>query len=240
MIPPTDRLPDGVGVALVTIFGLGDKLELGATTERAIACVEAGMTAVLVGDTTGEPWRLSVDDRIELAASVNASIVDVSLIVGAGNPDADSALAMSKAVGTAGVADALLVLCPNSSLPLPFYSAVREALPSTPLFAYHIPELACPGIGTDDVDLLPVDAMKDFSGNADRLAALTPRKVPIYVGSANLLLTAGAVGARGALVALANKEPERCAAAWSGDAGAQRYLSALHVATMTNFPSALK
>lgn len=240
MTTSCEALYDGVGVALVTIFGHGDRVEFDATTERAIACVEAGMTAVLVGGTTGEPWRLTVDDRIELAASIKPPIGDVPVIVGSSSPDANSALAMSKAIGAAGVADALLVLCPVDVQPMPFYTAVRETLPQMSVFAYHLPQLSRPGIGTDEVKLLPVDAVKDSSGDADRLAELTPETMPVYVGSANLLLTAGLVGARGALVALANKEPHRCAAAWAGDAEAQRYLSALHVAAMKDFPSSLK
>jgi 4-hydroxy-tetrahydrodipicolinate synthase len=240
MSVPIDCLPNGVGGAVVTIFGRRDRVEIRATTERAIACVEAGMTAALLGGTTGEPRRLTVDDRIELAASVKAAIGEVPVIVGTGSPGADTALAMSKAVGAAAVADALLVLCPNGAQPVPFYTAVRKAIPPTALFAYHLPLLSRPGIGTDGVGLLPDDAVKDSSGNADRLAELTAETAPVYVGSANLLLTAGAVGAKGALVALANKQPRRWAAVWAGDTEAQRYLSALHVAAMKDFPSSLK
>ena len=55
-----------------------------------------------------------------------------------------------------------------------------------------------------------------------------------------LLSLAGPLGCAGAILALANVEPEGCAAAFTGDAGAQRSLAAAHLAARERFPRGLK
>ena len=67
---------------------------------------------------------------------------------------------------------------------------------------------------------------------SDRPAWLNP-------GSA-LLSLAGPIGAHGAILALANLEPEACAAAFGGDAAAQRSLASAHLAAGQDFPRGLK
>jgi hypothetical protein len=51
---------------------------------------------------------------------------------------------------------------------------------------------------------------------------------------------AGPMGAAGAILALANIEPEACAAAFAGDAAAQRGLAGPHLAVKRGGPAALK
>ena len=63
---------------------------------------------------------------------------------------------------------------------------------------------------------------------------------PLYVGSSALLALAGPLGCSGAILALANAEPELCIAAFSGDAGAQRALAPAHLAANERFPAGLK
>jgi hypothetical protein len=51
---------------------------------------------------------------------------------------------------------------------------------------------------------------------------------------------AGAVGATGAILALANVDPRLCARAFAGDGGAQRALLASHLVATRDFPTGLK
>jgi 4-hydroxy-tetrahydrodipicolinate synthase len=51
-----------------------------------------------------------------------------------------------------------------------------------------------------------------------------------YVGSSAVLALAGPLGATGAILALANLQPELCAQAFAGDAAAQRELAGAHLA----------
>ncbi|HEX8065155.1 MAG TPA: dihydrodipicolinate synthase family protein [Thermoleophilaceae bacterium] len=230
----------GVGVALVTLFDDDGRPLAGATAEHAAAVVERGVRAVVVAGTTGESWKLTGDDRVELCRAVRDA-VDVPVVVGTGNPDQTAAVRMTAAARDAG-ADAVLVLSrPGDEDPRPYYEAVRRAACDTPLLAYHFPAVSPPGIAVELLAELPVDGLKDSSGDADRLAAeLDAFDGALYVGSSAYLALAGPVGATGAILGLANTDPELCARAFEGDAGAQRELLPLHVEMGRDFPAGLK
>jgi dihydrodipicolinate synthase/N-acetylneuraminate lyase len=88
---------------------------------------------------------------------------------------------------------------------------------------------------------LPVAGVKDSSGSADRLLdELAHYRGATYVGSSALLALAGPMGAAGAILALANAEPERCCRAFAGDPAAQRELAARHLQVRRGGPAALK
>ena len=65
-------------------------------------------------------------------------------------------------------------------------------------------------------------------------------RFPVYTGSANLLSFAGGAGAAGAIVAMANAEPEMCVKAFAGDLSAQAELASMHLASIKGFPEGLK
>ena len=126
-------------------------------------------------------------------------------------------------------ADAVLVLSPPGVADSrPYYEAVVAASP-VPVLAYHYPGMSPPGISLDVLAELPVVAVKDSSGDADRLRAQLDRgTVPVYPGSSALLAAAGQAGCPGAILALANAEPELCRRAFAGDEDAQRKLMPSH------------
>ena len=83
--------------------------------------------------------------------------------------------------------------------------------------------------------------LKDSSGDPARLLnELEVLGGDLYTGSAALLTLAGAVGAAGALLALANAQPELCAAAFAGDGAAQLRLAAGERAAAEAFPAGIK
>jgi len=227
-------------VALVTMFDGRGRPDVGATAERAQACVARGIGFVLVAGTTGEAWRLDVDDRIALASAVKRAIGASPVLVGTGDPVAARALSTTRALTDADVADGLLVLSPGDRDPLDFYRAVRDEAPDATLLAYHVPTVSPPGVPTSLVPSLPVDGIKDSSGSADRLAELLTNRAEVYVGSANLLTLAGHCDARGAIVAMANLSPELCTSAWNGDIEAQVELMRMHTSSMAEFPQRFK
>lgn len=227
MPEPQSSLPIGVGVALVTFFD--DSIpDVAATVARARACAERGITSVLVAGTTGEAWRLTPGHRIALAAAVSEALPEIPVVVGTGDPSAARALATTTEVARAAIADALLVLSPGDLASPDFYAAVRREARDVPVLAYHNPAVSAPGIDASTVPDLAVEGIKDSSGSTNRLAELVERDVTVYVGSPTMLALAGACGARGALLALANLAPSLCIAAWHGDMTAQRRLWALH------------
>ena len=233
-------LPAGVGVALVTMFTPDGAVDVEATVRRARACVALGITSVLVAGTTGEAFRLSVADRVALAAAVREALPHIPVIVGTGNPEAARGIELTAAVAAAGVGDAFLVLVPGDAEPAGFYRQVRQAAGSTSVLAYHYPAVSPPGVEASVVPDLDVDGIKDSSGSTNRLAELVEAGVRVYVGSPTQLAVAGACGAAGALLALANVAPSLCLAAWGGDMAAQRRLFGIHVRASADFPGYLK
>jgi 4-hydroxy-tetrahydrodipicolinate synthase len=233
-------LPKGVGVALATIFHPDGSVDIQSTIQCAQRCIDAGCTSVLIGGTTGEPWRMTARDRIELAGAIKSVNSETFIFVGTGDVDAVRGLAITAEVARARVADALLVL---SSAELPVsehYARIVEAADECPVLGYHFPLMSPPGITTDEMATLPIAGLKDSSGSADRLATLLTDGHLVYVGSSNLLLLAGQCGGHGALVSLANIEPRLCLEAWAGDPQAQKQLFSCHLESLRNFPAALK
>ena len=118
---------------------------------------------------------------------------------------------------------------------------MATAAGALPVLGYHFPAVSAPGIAVDALAALPVAGLKDSTGDPDRLLEeLEVFDRPIYVGSSALLALAGPLGCAGAILALANVEPERCAAAFAGDAAAQRALAPAHLAARRAFPRGLK
>jgi dihydrodipicolinate synthase/N-acetylneuraminate lyase len=238
---PALPLPSGVGVALVTLFDADGVVDVKATAERARRCVELGVSSVLVAGTTGEAARLSVQDRVELAATVKDAAPEVPVIVGTGHADADAAFEATARIANHGDADAFLVYCPEDATPASFFRGLRAEAQGRDVLAYHNPALAAAReLGTEELSSLEIDGAKDSSASTNRLADLVELGVRVYVGSATQLIVAGSCGACGALLALANVAPTDCIAAWNGDAGAQRRLFGLHRSAARDFPSYLK
>lgn len=232
----------GVGVALVTLFDNRDELDAPATADLAARLVDLGMRAVVVAGTTGEAAALDADERVALLGAV-ARAVDssVPVIVGTGAPSARQAAALTRDAVDHG-ADALLTLsAPGTTDPRPYYEAVAKAATGTPVLAYHFPKVSAPGIAVGQLGDLPVVGVKDSSGDAERLLyELHDYDGAIYTGSSALLSFAGPLGCAGAILSLANVEPERCARAFAGDAAAQAELVEAHLAAHERFPRRLK
>jgi 4-hydroxy-tetrahydrodipicolinate synthase len=234
----------GVGVALVTLFGDDGSLEAEATAAHAARLVELGVRAVVVAGTTGEASTLTQDERRNLLRAVREAVPaggGARVIAGTGAPSARQAAVLTRDAGDAR-ADGVLVLSPPGSSDVrPYYGTVVEAAAGMPVLAYHFPSVSPPGIPVPALAGLPVDGCKDSSGDPDRLLeTLDVWDGPLYVGSSSLLALAGPLGCAGAILALANAEPERCIAAFAGDAAAQRALAPAHRRALARFPGGIK
>jgi 4-hydroxy-tetrahydrodipicolinate synthase len=138
-------------------------------------------------------------------------------------------------------ADAVLVAPPRNGDPTKFFTNVAAAAGSVPVLAYHFPPTAGGEVAVDLLSSLPVQGIKDSSGDPERLLReLEAWSGWTYVGAAMLASYAGTVGAAGAILAAANIAPEDCVAAWGGDGAAQRRLLAAHRICRTRFPHGLK
>jgi len=63
---------------------------------------------------------------------------------------------------------------------------------------------------------------------------------PVYVGAPTVVGLAAELGAPGAILGIANAEPQRAIAAWAGDPVAQRELASMAREGASPFPAALK
>jgi 4-hydroxy-tetrahydrodipicolinate synthase len=232
----------GVGVALVTLFDDNGDLDATATAAHAARLVDLGVRGVVVAGTTGEAAALSVDERAELLSAVQKAVGGaVPVVAGTGAPSARQAADLTARARDGG-ADAVLVLSPPATAdPLPYYTAVADAAGDLPVLAYHFPSVSPPGVSIAALDKLPVSGCKDSSGDAERLlATLEATQRPLYTGSSALLTLAGLAGCAGAILALANVEPERCGEAFAGDIDVQRALIQRHLDAKQRFPRGLK
>jgi 4-hydroxy-tetrahydrodipicolinate synthase len=222
----------GVGVALVTLLDESGSVDAASTAGLAADLAGRGMRGVLVCGTTGEAAMLTDGERTELIEAVRAALpADLPVIAGTGAAAADRAAALTAAAAGAG-ADAVLAWPPPGSEDLDgYFAAVAAAAGGLAVLGYHIPWVSAPGIPVSALAGLPICGLKDSSGDPDRLLAeVAHYPGSTYVGSSAVLALAGPLGATGAILALANLEPELCVDAFAGDAAAQRQLTDAHLA----------
>jgi 4-hydroxy-tetrahydrodipicolinate synthase len=232
----------GVGVALATFFDDDGEIDAKATGDHAKTLVELGIQAVVVAGSTGEAASLSPEERVALLDAVRAAVPAGTLVLqGTGAPSARQAVARTRDAREHG-ADAVLTLSPpGADDPRAYYRAVAEVAGDMPVLAYHFPQVSLPGLPVEVLPELPVRGLKDSAGDPERLLhELEVFQGWLYVGAATILALAGPLGCPGAILALANAEPELCIAAFTGDAQAQRRLTPSHLAVREHFPHGLK
>ena len=232
----------GVGVALATLFADDGGVDAKATADHAATLVDLGVRGVVVAGSTGEANALTTEERVALLTETRRAVpAGVPVIAGTGGPSARQAAALTRTAREAG-ADAVLALCPpRNNDPRPYYDAVAEAAGDLPALAYHFPQTAPPGIPVDALADLPVQGMKDSSGDPERLLAeLAVFERPVWVGAASMVLMASALGLPGAILAVANVDPEHAIAAFAGDPKAQQALLPAHNRVKASFPFGLK
>lgn len=232
----------GVGVALTTLFDDAGHVDPAATGAHVRRMVKAGMRSVVVAGSTGEAATLDQAERDVLVRTVAETVSgEVPVIAGTGAPSARQAVAHTRGARAHG-ADAVLVLSPPGSRDLlGYYRAVVEAADGLPVLGYHFPKVSAPGVPVEEMGALPVVGYKDSSGDVNRLLdEVTSYSGLLYVGSSGVLALAGPLGVTGAILALANLEPELCLRAFDGDAKAQTELAPSHLAVDAGSVPALK
>jgi len=238
----TEPLWTGVAVALVTLFDDDGAVDERATAAHAARLAAEGIQAVLVGGSTGESDTLADAELAGLTAAVRAALPGtVPVLTGASGAWRGAAAARVEAAVGAG-ADAVLVAPPRRPGDLgAYYANVAKAAGSAPVLAYHFPGTAGGEVPVAALPELPIAGVKDSTGSAERLLQeLAVWDGAVYVGSTALVLLAGALGAAGAILAVANAYPAESLAAFGGDASAQRALLAPHLRAKESFPTGLK
>ena len=229
-MPTEQPVFTGLAVALVTFFDEHGHVDAGATAQHASHLVDRGVKAVVVAGSTGEASHLSMKERLQVFDAVRQAVSsDIPVILGTGDLTAGVSVPdLTKRAADHGAA-AALVLSPHRGDVREFYGEVVAAAGKMPVIAYHWPKASSPGISMEDLKALKVSAIKDSTGDTERmLETLAVFKKPFYAGNASVAAYAGMLGCMGAILAAANLEPERCIDAFAGDITAQKDLLSAH------------
>jgi 4-hydroxy-2-oxoglutarate aldolase len=215
----------GVYAALTTQFAADGSVSLADLKYNIERYNRTRLAGYVILGSTGESVLLS---RVEmdsiLVAAKEAAAKDKRLIAGTGAESTAETIERTKRAADLGYEFAL-VKTPYYYKPVykpevfvAHYRRVADASP-IPILLYSVPQFTGVALEAPEVAAIAehpnVSGMKDSSGNVQRITDIisaTPRRFEMLVGSAPTLLASLAVGARGAILALASALPERCVA----------------------------
>ncbi len=214
-------LRSGIYPPLPTFFRDDEELDL-ATLQRHIRRIApSGIAGYVVMGTNGEAVHLSSEERVVMIETTRATAgYDALIVAGCGEQSTRATIANCNAAAQAG-ADVALVLPPsyfkgrmNSAALQAHYRAVADCSP-LPVVIYNMPTSAA-GLDLDAATICALAehpnilGVKDSAGNMEKLSQIigqAPTRFRVFAGSAGYLLPALAVGAEGAVAALANIFP---------------------------------
>ncbi len=216
----------GIFPALVTPFGGGHRdeaVDLEALAGNIHALNAAGLAGYLVLGSNGESVSLDWGEALSIVKTARAAAAPGKLlIVGAGQESTGLTIDLANAAADLG-ADAALVRPPSyfksrmtREALKRHYLAVAEAA-RLPVIVYNIPQNT--GIAIEPSLVVELSAhpnivgLKESSGSLLYLEEII-RKLPAdfsyLVGSGTVVLPALIMGARGAILAMANAAPSQC------------------------------
>ncbi len=214
-------LRDGIYPPLPTFFDEQDELDLITFRRHIQRLAETGIAGYVVMGTNGEAVHLTSEERaqiIETARDVGGE--NTPLLAGCGEQSTRATIANCQRAARSG-ADIALVLPPfyfkgrmDSRALIAHYRAIADNSP-LPVVIYNMPA-STGGLDLDAATICTlaehhnIIGVKDSAGNMVKLTQIysdTPSRFRVFAGSAGYLLPALAVGAVGAVAALANVFP---------------------------------
>lgn len=213
----------GILPALVTPFASDESVSFAAVRENIRLYNQTSLAGYVVLGSTGESVMLSHDEADGvLVAAKEAAAPDKLLVAGTGAESTAETIERTRRAATFGYQFAL-VKTPYYYKPayraetyLRHYRAVADASP-IPILLYSVPQFT--GITLETPEILKLSdhpnivGIKDSSGNIERageLVAAARSDFAVLTGGAAVVYPALAVGARGAILALAAVLPEKC------------------------------
>lgn len=208
----------GCATALVTPFTKDGALDEAALRRLIDRQLSAGIDALVLLGTTGEPCTLTMDERARvIAAGMEAAQGRVPVIVGTGANDTRRAIEYARQAYALGAQGHLCVTpyynkATQDGLVRHFF-AIADACP-LPMIVYNVP-------GRTGMSLTPETAaslaehpgivgLKEASGDlslALRILLATEGRLPLYCGNDDLILPLMAIGAVGAVSVVSNVLP---------------------------------
>ncbi|WP_280408584.1 4-hydroxy-tetrahydrodipicolinate synthase [Nocardia brasiliensis] len=207
-----------VGVAMVTPFSAGGKLDVDAGVALASHLIDRGVDLLAISGTTGESPTTTESEKADLLrAVVDAVGTRATVIAGAGTYDTAHSIELARNAQRAG-AHGLLVVTPYYSRPsqeglLAHFTAVADAT-DLPVTLYDIPPRSVVPIATDTLRRLAehprIVAVKDAKGDINAGADLIANTgLAFYSGDDTLNLPWLSVGATGFISVIGHLVPER-------------------------------
>lgn len=214
----------GIYPALVTPFAFDESVSLSAVKENICRYNQTSLAGYVVLGSTGESVMLSREEADAiLAAAKEAAAPAKLLIAGTGAESTAETIVRTKRAAVLGYPVAL-VKTPYYYKPvyraetyIRHYRAVADASP-IPILLYSVPQFTGITLETPEILTLAthpnIVGIKDSSGNIQRVGEIVagaPSDFRVLTGGAAVIYPALAVGARGAVLALAAALPEKCA-----------------------------
>ena len=211
----------GIYPPVPTFFDADEELDLPTLREHITRLRAHGIANFVALGSNGEAMHLTPDERAQVIAAVReAAGAEAQVLAGAGALSTRETIALTQLAAEAG-ANVALILPPHhyrAAMTPPVlrahYLAVAGASP-LPVLIYNMPGNSA-GIDLDAETVIALSAhpniigLKDSSGNVAKLAEVAAgarEGFAVLAGSAGFLLPALAVGAKGAIAALANIAP---------------------------------
>ena len=214
----------GIFPALITPFASDESVSLSAVTRNICRYNDTAVAGYVVLGSTGESVMLSREEADSvLATAKEAAAPSKLLVAGTGAESTAETIARTKRAALLGYPVAL-VKTPYYYKPVyraetyvRHYRAVADASP-IPILLYSVPQFTGITLETPEILALAehpnIVGIKDSSGNIQRVAEIVASAradFRVLTGGAAVIYPALAVGARGAILALAAALPEKCA-----------------------------
>lgn len=214
----------GIYPPIPTFFDGREDLDLATLREHLKRLKTAGIANIVALGSNGEAVHLDLDERRQVIATVREVMgAEAQVLAGVGENSTRGTLVLCDLAAEAG-ADVALALPPHHYRPRidgfalrAHYLAVADDSP-LPVMIYNMPANAA-GIDLDAETIIALSAhpniigLKDSSGNVTKMAQVVAdarKGFVVLAGSAGFLLPALAIGAHGAIAALANIAPREC------------------------------
>lgn len=212
---------EGVGTALITPFN-----ENGVDFESLERIVNdqitAGVNALIVCGTTGEPATMTEQERISaVKCVVETTAGRVPVIAGAGSNSTATAISNCQKYEALGV-DGLLIVtpyynkCTQKGL-IAHYEAIAKNT-TLPIIVYNVPGRTGVNILPETLDKIAdipnVVAIKEASGKLDqvqKMLDLCKDRIDVYSGEDNLAVEIVKMGGKGLISVLSNVVPSKTA-----------------------------
>jgi 4-hydroxy-2-oxoglutarate aldolase len=213
----------GIFPALTTPFEADGSLSIAGMKHNIRLYNQTGLAGYVVLGSTGEAVLLSREEAESLLAAVKeVASPDKVLIAGTGAESTAETIARTKRAAALGYQVAL-IKTPYYYKPayrpenfIQHYRAVADASP-IPVLLYSVPVFTNITLEAPEIVALAqhpnIIGIKDSSGSIQRIGEVVagaPAHFQVLTGGAAVVYPALAVGARGAILALADLLPEKC------------------------------